>query len=224
MSKLGIEKSVGQVKRLLKKLGFKWKRYRKSLKRNRDEVLFKYFKTELSALEELAQREELDLLYFDGSGFNLNPNVPYGWLPKGQTITLPAIRGKGWTVLAALNAKKEQIVEAQLYEGAATSDCIIQFFDSLSIDIQQKTIVILDNASIHKAKVVQEQQQKWKDRGLYLQFIPAYSPELNKIEIFWKQMKHDWLEVNDYLSLDALYLAIHRCINSFGSKYRISFN
>jgi len=169
-------------------------------------------------------KEELDLLYFDGSGFNLNPNVPYGWLPRGQAITLPAIRGKGWTVLAALSAKASKIVDAQIYEGAANANCIIHFFDSLSCQIQRKTVVILDNASIHKAKIVKEQQQKWKERGLYLQFIPAYCPELNKIEIFWKQMKHDWLEVKDYDSLNSLFKAIHRCIKGFGSKYRISFN
>jgi hypothetical protein len=171
---VGIKKSVQQVKRALKKLGYKWKRYRKSLKKDRDEVLFQFFKTEIKALEILEEKERIDLLYFDGSGFNLNPNVPYGWLPKGQEITLPATRGNGWTVLAALNTKAEQIVEAELYEGAATSECIIHFFDSLSDKLQRKTIVILDNASIHKAKIVQEKQQEWKDKNLFLQFIPAY--------------------------------------------------
>ena len=83
---------------------------------------------------------------------------------------------------------------------------------------------ILDNASIHKAKIVQEKQQEWKDKNLYLQFIPAYCPELNKIEILWKQMKHHWLEVQDYLSRDSLFNAIHRTINNFGSIYRISFS
>lgn len=189
--------SVGKIKNLLRQLGFKWKRYRKSLKRNRDEGLFRLFQEEINKLEEMSKAEEIDLFYFDGSGFNLNPNVPYGWLPVGQQITLPANRGNGWTVLAALNIQNDK-VEAQIYEGAATAKCVINFFDDLCNTITRRTIVILDNASIHKANIVKEKQKIWAEKNLFLQFIPAYSPELNKIEIFWKQMKHFWLEIPDY--------------------------
>lgn len=125
--------------------------------------------------------KKIDLLYFDGSGFNLNPNQPYGWLPKGQNITLPALRGKGWTVLAALNTASEKIIEAQAYEGAANSKCIILFFDTLVKTIKKKTVVILDNASIHKSKAVKSKEIEWRKKGLFFQFIPAYCPELNKI-------------------------------------------
>ncbi|WP_431733819.1 transposase [Chondrinema litorale] len=33
--------------------------------------------------------------------------------------------------------------------------------------------------------MVKEKLSEWREKGLYLQFIPAYSPELNKIEILW---------------------------------------
>lgn len=220
---MGIIVSVNKIKRLLRRLGFKWKRYRKSLKIKRDEGLFRLFQEEIKQLEEMAKTGEIDLMYFDGSGFNLNPNVPYGWLPLGQQITLPANRGNGWTVLAAINIQNDQ-VEAQIYEGAATAKCVIKFFDDLCETLTKKTIVILDNASIHKANLVKDKQKGWAEKNLFLQFIPAYSPELNKIEIFWKQMKHSWLEVPDYQSRDALYKAIFRVFNNYGSKYRISFN
>ena len=201
----------------------KWKRYRKSLSEKRDEVMFRFFQEELKKLEELSAKDEVDLLYFDGSGFNLNPNVPYGWLKIGQKVQLPALRGQGYTVLASLNAKEEKITEALLFEGAANADCIIYFFDSLVQKIEKKTMVILDNASIHKAKIVQSKQQEWAKKGLFLQFIPPYCPELNKIEIFWKQMKHQWLNVKDYSSLDTLKKAILKVIQDFGDIYRISF-
>ncbi|WP_431733784.1 transposase [Chondrinema litorale] len=38
---------------------------------------------------------------------------------------------------------------------------------------------------MHKAKIIKEKLVEWRQKGLYLQFIPAYSPELNKIEILW---------------------------------------
>jgi transposase len=208
---------------LFKKIGLKWKRYRKSLSAERDEVMFRFFQGELKELEQLSEEGLIDLLYFDGSGFNLNPNVPYGWLKIGQKVQLPALRGQGYTVLASLNVKEEKITEALLLKGAANADCIIYFFDTLVQKIDKKTIVILDNASIHKAKIVQAKLQEWRTKGLFLQFIPPYCPELNKIEIFWKQMKHQWLHVIDYSSLDSLERAIFRCIQQFGSIYRILF-
>ena len=224
MRKAGYIRSVNQLKRLVKKLGWKWKRYRKSLKLERNEELFRYFILEIKELEKEVLSKKIDLLYFDGSGFNLNPNQPYGWLPTGQNITLPALRGKGWTVLAALNTASERIIEAQAYEGAANSECIIHFFDSLVNLIKKKTVVILDNASIHKSKIVKSKEKEWRKKGLFFQFIPAYCPELNKIEILWKQMKHFWLRPQDYTSKESLHEAIFRCIQNFGSIYRISFN
>lgn len=222
LAKLGFNISKSKLKRCLRKLGFKWKRYRKSIKNKRDSTLFELFKEELKILSNMAKMDEIELLYFDGSGFQLNPNVPYGWLPKGQQITLPATRHKGWTVLGLLNINKETI-EGTIYEGAATAECVVQFFDNLLPNIKKKTIVILDNASIHKANIVKQKQKEWANNNLFLQFIPAYSPELNLIEIFWKHMKHFWLKPQDYLSKETLYNAIINIFNNYGSKYTISF-
>jgi hypothetical protein len=158
-------RSINQLKKLVKKLGWKWKRYRKSLKLERNEDLFQYFKLEIKELEKEVSNDKIDLLYFDGNGFYLNPNQPYGWLPTGQNIALPALQGKYWTVLAALNTRSERVIEAQAYEGAANSECIIHFFDSLVNLIKKKTVVILDNASIHKSKVVKSKEKEWRKKG-----------------------------------------------------------
>ena len=44
-------------------------------------------------LKELEQWEvsgDIDLRYFDESGFSQVPNLPYAWTPRGQTLELPA--------------------------------------------------------------------------------------------------------------------------------------
>ena len=48
------------------------------------------------------------------------------------------------------------------------------------------TILILDNASIHKAKSTLE---RLKDLQLNQCFIPPYSPSLASVELFFKQIK-----------------------------------
>ena len=47
-------------------------------------------------------------------------------------------------------------------------------------------IIILDNAKIHKAKIVQEFCQENK---IILVYLPPYSPNLNPIEFMWKDLK-----------------------------------
>ena len=47
----------------------------------------------------------------------------------------------------------------------------------------QPTVLVLDNASIHKAHLVKAHLAAWAAEGLTLLFLPPYSPELNRIEI-----------------------------------------
>jgi putative transposase len=44
------------------------------------------------------------------------------------------------------------------------------------------TIIVLDNYSIHKSHKVRAKEREWQASGLYLFFLPTYSPELNLIE------------------------------------------
>ena len=48
--------------------------------------------------------------------------------------------------------------------------------------------MILDNARIHHAKLIQPFLEENKDR-LELVYLPPYSPNLNIIEGFWKWLK-----------------------------------
>ena len=54
-------------------------------------------------------------------------------------------------------------------------------------------VVILDNASVHKAKATQSMLKLLQQRGLKLYFLPPYSPGLNRIEKLWHKMKYEWM-------------------------------
>lgn len=51
-------------------------------------------------------------------------------------------------------------------------------------------IVVIDNAAIHKGETMQSKRRQWPAHGLYLYYLPPYSPKLNMIEILWKQAKY----------------------------------
>ncbi len=51
------------------------------------------------------------------------------------------------------------------------------------------TVIVLDNYSVHKSRLVKAKQPEWEQKGLFLFFLPTYSPELNLIEAGWHQIK-----------------------------------
>lgn len=205
----------------MKKAGFRWKRMRNSLKSKRDEILFEFFKQEIDYLQQQAINGEIELCYYDETGLNLKPNVPYAWQMKGKTALLPAERG-GITILGVLNPLKNNF-HGNLYYGAANSECVIQTIDTFSKSITKKTILILDNATIHTSKQIKQYIELWRKKGLYLQFIPAYCPELNRIEVLWKILKHHWIKPQYYSSIKVLTEEVVSILQNYGSKYSISF-
>ena len=62
--------------------------------------------------------------------------------------------------------------------------------DALSLALSRLTIVILDNASVHK-KAVKERWAVWQERGLFVFFLPAYCPHLNIVKILWRKPKYE---------------------------------
>jgi transposase len=68
---------------------------------------------------------------------------------------------------------------------------VIAYFDRLSEAFDSSPrIVVIDNAAIHKGEAMDSKRQQWAAQGLYLYYLPPYSPELNRTEVLWKQAKY----------------------------------
>jgi len=96
------------------------------------------------------------------------------------------------------------------------------FLMSLIERIKKPMVVILDNASIHTAKKLQPYWDLLKEKGMRFYFLPAYSPELNRIEILWKKMKYEWLPFKTFTTTE-LEQAIDKIGDGFSSKYQLTF-
>jgi transposase len=69
-------------------------------------------------------------------------------------------------------------------------------------------IVVLDNASFHRSLDVQDAiPELWK-RGVYLYYLPPYSPELNAVERVFRTLKHHELPERTYPTLIGLITAV----------------
>lgn len=210
-----------RIKHILQQAGYRWKRMRKSLKKKRNEEDFHFFKQELALLHEEERKGELDVVYFDETGISLTPVVPYAWQKKKQVYELPSLPSKNLTVLGFMNLKSQ--CQSYLVEGAANSRVVAACIEDFSKEIKKKTVVILDQASIHQNKEIQKKKKQWQEKGLFLQFLPPYCPELNKIEILWKHLKYYWLDLQAYQDLENFQKSLVEVLKNIGTKYHINF-
>ena len=70
---------------------------------------------------------------------------------------------------------------------------------------------------------MQQHLPLWQQRGLRLQFLPAYCPELNQIERLWHRCTHYWLIPADYACEQTLYQRVCYVLQRVGTDYSITF-
>ena len=194
---------------------------RRSLKSKRRLEEFEAKRRQLLQLETLQEQGFLQLYYYDESGFSLTSALPYAWQKKGQTIEVPAARGRRINVAGLLN--KQGDFHYQTHTGQIGSKEIICLLDSFCQGMEQKTVVVVDNAPTHRSKAFMEKVKCWQEQDLYVLFLPPYSPELNKIEMLWKKMKYQWLDFKAYLSWHSLQQHLEQVLLNIGKEYIINF-
>lgn len=217
----GKEISEWTFKRSLKRSGLRWKRMRRSLKNKQNPEDFKAGKEKIAKLQEKEDRGEIDLHYFDESGVSTIPDVPYGWQLAGETVELPSHRSKRVNILGFCNRQNDFYYET--VEGWVNSEHVISCFDNFANRVTKPTVVIVDNASMHRSKKFRDAQLEWEKKKLFIHYLPTYSPELNLIEILWRFLKYHWLPLSAYESYKKLKENLLSVLDNIGIKYTISF-
>ena len=213
--------SISSLKRLAKKAGLRWKRVRKSLKSLRDPEEFTKCQRELEALQKQEDQGKIALYYFDESGFTLDPYIPYAWQESGTVIELPATKGTRVNVLGFMNRKND--LHPSMFEQSINTSVVVACLNDFCKNITKKTIVVMDNSSIHRSEEFEEYIPLWKKKGLMIKYLIPYAPELNLIEILWRHIKYFWLPFSAYQCMEALREALEQILRDFGSKYQITF-
>ena len=103
------------------------------------------------------------------------------------------------------------------------SDVVIACIDTFFPHVDKPTVIVVDQASIHTSDLVQSQLDEWPERNLEIFVLPSYSPQLNLIEILWRFMKYQWMEIDSYKDWGSLVDSVETMLREFGKKYVINF-
>lgn len=180
-------------------------------------------KRALSRFERLEQAGHCQVLFADESGFCLQPCLPYLWQRKGKTVGLPAqSHRQRLSVLGLLRKSDGKLWHFPTRE-RLTAQHVIKSVESLLPALEKPTILVLDNAGVHRAQAVQDKRRAWKRAGLRLLFLPPYCPHLNAIEVLWRCVKYRWLPLEAYQQFDRLCTSVLNVLDHVGNRYHLTF-
>jgi hypothetical protein len=191
------------------------------VKRHPDADIYALKREYLSELEALSEQGQIDLLYGDESRVSLLPCVPYGWQFADERVAMPS-DGRGGVNCFAL-ISRDNDCQTHLTEGSITAAWVGERLDALSLSLRRLTVVVLDNARVH-TKAAKERATVWQERGLFVWFLPTYSPHLNIAEMLWRRLKYEWLRPEDYADGDTLRYAVWKALSAVGHSLSIAFS
>ncbi len=111
-------------------------------------------------------------------------------------------------------------LEAVPFERTLTSDDLLAYLRERLPAASAPRVVVLDNAGIHTSKAVRAARPGLARQGIYLYYLPAYSPELNRIEAVFKQVKHHEMPVRSYTSKAELRQAVEDGFDRYRRRLR----
>ena len=176
----------------------------------------------LGDMERLSESGEVDLYYGDEAGVALEPNVPYGWQFCDEEVSMPSEKGSGINCFGLFTRSNRSWTA--LSEKTVDAAFVVEQMERFSFSLLRLTVVVLDNARIHTGKKMRERIGAWQRRGLFVVYLPTYSPHLNIAETVWRKLKYEWLSAEDYESKGHLQYAVRQALSAFGKSLKIRFS
>lgn len=142
-------------------------------------------------IQELQQKYGNDNVYFgDQTGCDKYFHRKSGYAKKGIKIhkEISGLRYKRLSIISLCNYQNK-LVFPIIYEDTADSTLVYWYFETQVLPfIDENSVVILDNARIHKSPKLKELFEKY---NCHLKFLSPYSPDLNPTENIWGNVKQD---------------------------------
>jgi DDE superfamily endonuclease len=194
----------------------------------------------LAVWRELTAVGLCDLWFLDASGFA--PTLPTGWT-WARTGARPLVwdeppAGRRLNVLGALaphgpDRRLAWTCPAGKVDSAVVLAFVWREVAGLPAPPQQlpagyrrarPCVVVLDNASAHVSRAVKAAIPALAAAGVLLYYLPPYSPQLNRIEELWRNVKYEALPIRSYRTLEDLRAAVEGALTTHAARLLDAMN
>jgi transposase len=145
-------------------------------------------------------------VFLDETGLMLQPLVRRTWAPQGQTPVMYSWdRHDRLSVLAglSLSVQRRRIgLYFVMQRKNITAEELEAFLRRVQRSLRHKLIVVMDRWSVH----LKTAKRLFGDERFWIEWLPAYAPDLNPVERVWKHTKYD--DLANYVPDDLLDLEI----------------
>jgi transposase len=216
----GVSYNRGHVSRLMKELH--WTPQMPIARAiQRDEHEIERWRIEVwPRLKAEAHRERRSLVFVDESGFYLLPGKVRTYAPEGHTPILHEWQTRDHlSVMGGVTptGKLYVLVRQESLNGLHT----IEFLKHLIRHLGPRLLVVWDGSPIHRRVAVTDFLHTTAGRGVRVERLPAYAPDLNPVEGAWQHLKHVEMRNLTALDLEELHLDLHMAIGRLRQKPRL---
>ncbi len=137
------------------------------------------------------------------------------WFSKGKQRIIPTYgKHEGVKLVGILDYETGVVYveDHKRYDAEVFKEFLKQVLERYP---ERKIVMILDNARIHHAKLLQDFLDS--NPRLHLEFLPPYSPNLNKIEELWGWIKSSVINNVFFHSCEEIRSAVMDFVNYINS-------
>ncbi len=164
----------------------------------------------------IRKKGHYEIYFEDECHFQRNTTIVRAWFLKGTIpeIKSPPVREK-ISIMGAMGMDNGQLItmKSKIFNADNFKAFVKRIIKSARTD--RKILLVLDNARFHHAVINREYFDSVKNK-IQLLFLPAYSPELNPIESFWKKTRRSVTHNRYFESLAEQ----DKCLSRFFNKFK----
>ncbi|WP_340398568.1 IS630 family transposase [Paenibacillus sp. FSL H8-0079] len=212
--------SLRGISKLMERLGLSYTKPTYTLAAADPEKQRQFTETTFPQLKKLLNEEIDHLLFEDESMIRDYQAIQKTWFLRGKQRIIPTTgKHRGVKLLATIDYETGQIVwqEDEQY----TAETFLAFLRKiLAAYPTGKLMIVLDNARIHHAKLLQPFLQEQKNR-LEFVFLPPYSPQFNIVEGLWKWLKSSIVNNVFYSTVSEIRLRVGQFMDEIMKNPRV---
>ena len=172
-------------------------------------------------LKAQAEAGDIVLLFGDESEALTHPYLAHVWAKKGADLRIPAPgQSAKVAMLGVLDwTRRDLIVHTSRTKRSSDFIALLEEVDrrygpTLGVAIQP---LVLDNGPIHTSKASRAALAA-RAHWLTVEWLPKYAPELNDIEVLWRDLKRHHLAHQTFTGPDDLDRAIQDAVTKLNAE------